>query len=103
MLQAKDEEDAYSKHESALTQIEAIVKSDPPDLRDLAWTLVRRLLFLDNRFDMEVSLPGWWLKTNVVEERNIAVVRIWLFSRKVSFSNTINILYILYSGLSSRT
>ena len=55
VLRARDEDEAYDRHASALKEVEGLVRSRPADLPDLSCALARDLLSLENRFNMDVS------------------------------------------------
>jgi hypothetical protein len=51
---------AYDKHHAALTELEPIIDAQPLDLHDVMPTLVRILLFLEDKFSMDQFAVKRW-------------------------------------------
>ncbi|KAL9181352.1 hypothetical protein ACHAXT_010157 [Thalassiosira profunda] len=57
---AENDDLAYDKHEAALAELATIVASEPLDLLDVVSTLVRILLFLEDKFSLPQFLEKRW-------------------------------------------
>ena len=60
LLTNHEDREAYDKHDAALKELPALLSSRPLDLMDVVPTLVRVLLHMENKFDMDGFLENRW-------------------------------------------
>ena len=60
LLTNNEEREAYDKHEAALQELPALVSSEPLDLVDVVPTVVRVLLHIEDKFNMDHFLENRW-------------------------------------------
>ena len=60
LLTNHEEREAYDKHEAALQELPALVSSEPLDLVDVVPTVVRVLLHMEDKFNMDYFLENRW-------------------------------------------